>query len=633
MNAKHVFSLLAGLTAFSLYCVAQIQPEMVGSTLINEKPYSYNGMLSSEQQFGSASLVHDGVILTDAHVIYDDTVHQWIPAGDFGFYPRHNAATTTGPKGQGFPPAGFYKWDSYSTRVQKPLGDEYNFFDVVDPSNLDFAAGWFAGSVNDALIKDFAEVDVSDAGTLSAIREEREQMLVGYPSAFGATGPMYATPVGNYFFWWEGIEEIIETDSDEYWLSLYGTDDIVSSGGNSGGPLYLKDDLGGWVLGGILLGEIDDPYSEDNYTQVRSVDDRGWELIELAANARGVSGLKRVKDVQVSEEATDSLTIEWTDNSTGEAGYMVYRLTNDYWEEVASLPAGANSYKDLAVEPGHVYQYAVHSFSSSGNKMPKSKAIRGLTSGSNAVAATALGEPWLSFWNEGFANWHVDETDSLRAGEISNNAYSDLHLDIIGPGVLTLSTTISSEVNPDYADPNSINEGEVYDALWVLIDGEPASFSGQPFFLSGIFGPLTLPLEVPEGSHRITFSFDKDGYASEGEDTAYLHSLAWQPDPTSGHPVYGGYSTGWAGWDFAEWLGLYATKADSWLGHSELGWMKVVQSENDGAVYGYSMIPEIGFFYTGPGTYPYLYKFSSGTWVEYSPGTGNFGNGAQFTQL
>jgi hypothetical protein len=500
--------------------------------------------------------------------------------------------------------------------------------------NLDFAVGYLNKFEDDPLAADYPEVSVDAEGEVGILRDRREKMIVGYPSdsdfiSSGQRGLMHSTLPGDYFCWWQGLEDFESPwrDSEDYWVATYDFEGVTTYSGNSGGPMYVMDDEGHWATAGVVVGS-----NGSDGVLVRGIDEEAWKLIEQAIVARDATSIFRVESVEATPIAPNAVELQWIDRSTGEAGYEIYRLDSGIWELLAEVPADAQSYLDDSAEPGHVYQYQVQTVSDTGNRTPKSPAAKAATSGSNELAGAFLEQPFLNLRNTGDSNWHVDAGNRLRAGKVRALGSSNLELQIIGPGTLRFDWSVSSEENPDYADQGSPNFREIYDALFVYLNGQRVEIGDTPLFLSGFNEETTLEISVPAGPQIVEWVYEKDPYTDEGEDTGFLDSLEWIPDPANSYPVLGAFSYAGSGWNGPTWLGAHEASDFPWVGHLELGWL-YLRPGNGTDLYLYSSSPEMGDLYTRPNFFPFVYHYLRGTWTYYIGGTGNFGQGMWFYDL
>lgn len=605
-------------------------PETV--RFINFEPYRFNGMLATTDGVGSASMVAEGVFATAAHVIYDEKAMAWEPVGDVSYYPRYNRITYGLPVGSPYSPVAFMRWTSYSSRVEDDgTGDG---FSSIDTFNIDFAVGYIGSEVEDEAVLAHPEVSVDPEGAVGILRDQRDKMIVGYPTdseyiGRSERGLMHRTPPGNYFCWWDGLTDFPNTwrDSEHFWVATYDFEGVTTYGGNSGGPIYARDDAGEWIMAGVVVGS-----DSNEGVLIRGIDTAAWQLIEAAVEARGAVRVRRVEDLAASATSPGSVELNWSDHSGDEAAFVVYRKDTGSWERLADLPADSTAFIDDTVRPGHVYAYRVQPLTAEEYRPPKSPVARINTPGENRIAGESLGDPWLAFRNTGDSNWHLLESNLLRAGRVRSMGSSTLSLDLIGPGTLAFTWSASCEENPDYATPSSPNSGEIYDAVHFALDGVRIKVDGEPVFLSGFKDPESRSIAIPPGPHTVEWTYEKDPYSDEGEDTAFLHSLEWQPAASNPYPVYGAFAYPDSDWNGSLWLGAHNARDLPWIAHPQLGWL-YLRPGNGTDLFLHAPIQGLGELYTRPGLFPFLYDYSRGGWLYYLPGTGNFGARIWFYDL
>jgi len=502
-----------------------------------------------------------------------------------------------------------------------------------DTFNLDFAVGYFSSSVSvDSIIR-HAELNVDGDGEISVLRHPREKMVVGYPQdtiLLTKRGLMHLTQPAAY----EGYDAIYEDyDSGFLWASVYNLDGVTTYGGASGGPIYVRDDMNNWTMAGVVDGS-----NGSTGMLVRSIDDNAWYgteepgLIEQAIIARNGNALRRVEDLQAKEIIGNVVELTWTDASSQESGYAIYRQERGTSIKLADLPANANWYVDKTVKTGHVYHYQVQPYNALGNKAPKSKLSKAVISGIHRDAANFLNSSHLKLTSTGDSSWYLDEANKLRAGLVRSMGSSSLMLDIIGPGVVSFDWTVSCEENPEYSTPGAQYEGQIYDAIRLYMDDVQVVSGNEPVFLSGpaeddplgLNGPASVQLSVPAGPHRIEWRYQKDPYADHHQDTGFLDSMTWTPDPAAGYPVYGGYGIEGTTWHASEWFGTYAAPLWPWVNHEDLGWVYIMGGSASGDLYVHSADTRLGTMYTSPEIWPFLYRPDTGTWVYLYRDSGKF---------
>jgi len=608
-----------------------ILPEFLQVADVPKEPYKYNGLLYVGNAVGSASMVGQGVFATAAHVIYDDEDLTWEPIARIFYYPKYHRTTPFNPQGTSYQPIAVNRWTSYATRVEtdeSPVGQS-----TPDTFNLDFAVGYVNKFVSKAEVLEHAEVHVDLEEEVGILRDDKLKMIVGYPSDLEfipshQRGLMHKTQPDNYFCYWGGLSDLEQTwrDSENLWIAMHNFEGVTSYGGNSGGPMYVEEIDGEWSFAGIVVGSD----SADGVL-VRAIDENAWQLIQDTIAARDIPVPVRVNDLMATSVSSGSVSLSWTDSSSQEDSYRILRNEDGSWIELTQLPGDEESYDDNSVNPGHVYQYRVQPISDNGNRPPKSESVVVNTPGSNSEAGNHLGQWALKFSNSGQSNWFVDDSNRLRAGKARSLGSSSLGLEIIGPGSLSFTWSVSSELNLEYTNPLSPYEGDIYDAIYLLLDGEPVMNGEEPVFLSGLQSAQAYQLNLPEGEHLVEWVYEKDPYTSEEADTGFLDSLTWTPGANP-YPVYGGFGFTGSDWHGSTWFGNYFAQHFPWVGHSQMGWF--FMHPGDGYnLYLYSVIPELGNMYTTPFNFPYFYRLGSSDWIYVYPGSGNFGSDLWYYDL
>jgi hypothetical protein len=630
---RQTLSVAAFLGGGALLVHGTILPEAIDAGLLNQEPYSFNGLVTiNGVATGSASMVGKGIFATAAHVVSETTYQdgqkqfRWYfesPAEDIRYFPAYNTGGEANPTGPNFPPAAFYKWESYSSRV---LGDTSGpGLTDLDTKNLDLVVGVIAGTAGS--IVNHAEVNIDPEFEVSILRDRRDKMIVGYPGvspvALDERGLMHATLPDDYFCWWNGTEGD-EFDPQGKWDAIYSFEGITTFAGGSGGPIYVRDDLDNWVMSGIVSAK-----KGSDGMIVRGFDEEAWELVEQADFVRNQGAMRRVDNLSAWVNEQGDVVLDWSDHSSEESGYMIFRHFNGTYEKVVTLPADRDYHIDFGTLPGHIYHYQVQPVAANENRPPKSAEVRVAVSNSLPVAREALSQPWLQFTSDGDSTWFIDDQNRLRSGKVRSLGSSSLIFEIIGPGTLNFEWSVSSESNPEYAIPGAQDEGIIFDALYLYLDGEVMIQNSEPAFLSGVVGPDATQVSIPEGAHVVEWRYEKDPYTDEHDDAGYLSSVNWIPDVANPYPIFGGYVANDSGWHAAEWFGLYYSEHWPWILHEEFGWMYVLGNAANG-LYGFSELEAIGYFYTSPELFPFLYLPETGNWLFYFPDTGYRGSGAWF---
>jgi len=227
--------------------------------------YMYNGFLETDAGFGSGVVVKDRVVLTAAHVLFDDVnltdvIHvRWM----FEKYRNQNEPAPQTPRG----------WYVFSGYADQRKVDNSPGVSSPDSQNLDAGVLYF--------VEDQTGPNLPGRGGYGGFLYSENpdeflignsnKMLVGYPLD-GITaanrGRLHATAPTNVVF--------NQLYADK---SVYATTNILSYGGNSGGPLYVQTAGGAYYPAGIFLGG-------QSKTLVRSIDSQVVDLI----NRAGISG-------------------------------------------------------------------------------------------------------------------------------------------------------------------------------------------------------------------------------------------------------------------------------------------------------------------------------------------------------
>ena len=111
-------------------------------------------------------------------------------------------------------------------------------------------------------------------------------------------------------------------------------------------------------------------------------------------------------------------------------------------------------------------------------------------------------------------SWVVQKQETrdgqaLQSGSIGDQEQSWVEARVTGPGQLAFWWKVSSE--------------EDYDELVFRVDG------GREFEISGESGWQQVVYEVPDGSHTLRWSYEKDVSRSVGNDAGYLDEISWAP--------------------------------------------------------------------------------------------------------
>ncbi len=219
--------------------------------------------------------------------------------------------------------------------------------------------------------------------------------------------------------------------------------------------------------------------------------------------------------------------LSWQDRSTNEIGFRIYRgLDGGALALLASLPAGAVSYVDGSLAPGHRYDYEVAAFNNRGESgrsnhvtvnvpnaqpvtvtlVPTAAAVAGVVA---HLAATTTGPVVRAEWNLGGI------ARAFSPGPCSPGRFCADHLYDI-PGTYTVHVTVFGDL------------GQTAEATGqIFVGGSVVDLPGEDSFLqSVIFGP-----RGATGVFKSDLWLHNDGPADTRVWLVYLPRGAGNPNP------------------------------------------------------------------------------------------------------
>ncbi len=299
--------------AVSAYSVAYVASEVAPGlppTVVHPNsidlanfPYAFNGQISTEAGLGSGFVVKERVVLTAAHVVYDDSKLDFARQVQW-FFQRYKGSYE--PKGER--PRGWYVSDSYSSqrRLENTPG-----LSSPRAKNLDAAALYFSNPAGRGGYGGYLASDADNNEWLvTGATGSRLKILCGYPIddiAEADQGKLHATGVAPINF-------------TQVFQRVFKTTEIKSYGGNSGGPLCVEYN-GRYYPAAIFLGG-------SGQLDVRAIDSSVVDLINRA-EVSGSGGANNTSGGVITFESA------LTDSSTG-FGYLTVQM-----EPTAAVGAGA----------------------------------------------------------------------------------------------------------------------------------------------------------------------------------------------------------------------------------------------------------------------------------------------------
>lgn len=311
-----------------------------GPATTNE-PYMYNGQIQTSVGFGSGFVVQSRVVLTAAHVLFDDlslaytTLARW-------FFERYRDQLEPVPQ----IPRGWYVFDGYAAQRQLDNSPDIS---TPESQDLDAAAMFF---LEDAGRGGYGGYLASDADANEYLLSANNKLLVGYPLD-GVTntdqGKLFVTPAQP--------ENLTFT---RLYTSIFATTNIASFPGNSGGPLYVQTDVNKYFPAAIYLGGSGE-------TLVRAINSDVVDLINRAqlsgnggANTVGGGVTLLAPGITATPFGTGLLTVSLTPSNAlnvlpgwrvANAGFSDY-VTDPSVK--AALVGGSDYVIEFAAVPGFI---------------------------------------------------------------------------------------------------------------------------------------------------------------------------------------------------------------------------------------------------------------------------------------
>ncbi len=150
------------------------------------------------------------------------------------------------------------------------------------------------------------------------------------------------------------------------WIDAYNEDEYYVQYSTDGGATWTNDPNSPYFPGTTQSEPIYFGPEKQIKFRVKSVKDgisSGWSTSGYIYTAPG-----KPENVQAVSVSSDSINVTWTDNSSYESGYVIYRSTNGgNYEFLTSVPANTEYYLDTSVTAGNTYTYRVYAYKSISN--------------------------------------------------------------------------------------------------------------------------------------------------------------------------------------------------------------------------------------------------------------------------
>lgn len=265
---------------------------------ITNYPFGFNGQLQTDIGYGSGVVVQPDVVLTAAHLIFNDQTKTYVSQA-FWYFRQEAGVYSPQPR----PMRGGYLLSGYASQRTNDLGSGYGVDESSAASrNLDVAALYFPAPAPQTPWSGYSGYLPSDVAPNPWLTGMAAKMLVGYPvdgSFFGDTsitnGLMYQTE--------PQLLALSLSPEQVANQQIYTSSNFLSYPGNSGGPLYVE--LNGYFYpAGVYLGTL---YNGSSYQSVvRAIDS---DVVNLITNAAAlVSGTNNTGGGVITFVANASLS-------------------------------------------------------------------------------------------------------------------------------------------------------------------------------------------------------------------------------------------------------------------------------------------------------------------------------------
>jgi len=255
ISATYLVDIPSGATIPSL-----LQFSDVSQPLAGQPPYPWCGQLLTDSGYGSGCVVKPRVVLTAAHVVFNDASLSFVTGVNWFFQRYQSPGTADDYEPPAQVPRGWYVFSGYATARTND-----NSPGVSSPvsQNQDVAALYFMA---DAGRGGYSGYLVSNPNGTEWLQAGAQKTLIGYPVDGAAglfPGRMYGTIPGTRNF-------------AQVTNQVFSTTDILGYPGMSGGPLCVLYSNATYFPAGIFLG------GSGGATIVRAIDGAVADLINRA---------------------------------------------------------------------------------------------------------------------------------------------------------------------------------------------------------------------------------------------------------------------------------------------------------------------------------------------------------------
>jgi len=373
-------------------------------------PYDYNGQLQTSAGFGSGFVVKQRVVLSAAHVLFDDQQLSYVATARWFFQRYRNQLE---PPAQ--IPRGWYIFDGYA--AQRKL-DNSPGISTPESQDLDAAAIFF---LEDAGRGGYGGYLSSDADNNEFLLSANNKFLAGYPLdgvSLTDQGKLFASTPANLNF-------------TRLYTSVFATTNLQSYPGNSGGPLYVQSDINQFLPAAIYLGGSGE-------TLVRAINSEVVDLINRAESSGngggnstggGVSSLAPGITAPAFGAGLITVNLSPNTNTTKNLGWRIsgYSDTNYVTTQSAtiSLIGGASYPIEFKAAPGFItpsnrtVQLAVGGLVTVQGVYTPIRPVLKFSSLTNLNLTGATGAVYRVEFSTNLLNWSPLLTQTLTSGSVT----------------------------------------------------------------------------------------------------------------------------------------------------------------------------------------------------------------------
>lgn len=262
-------------------------------------PYSFTGIVATYESWGSGvAAAHPNIVLSCAHVVFSLDSLLWTSGARW--YRAWNEPSEP-IDSESVALDGYFYWSSYASAARATAAS-YSELKEAREFNNDFVAYYRAGSP--VAGGSFAAVWTNGAAPLAS--DSTEKLITGYPMGRYTEGDPAEFRMHETIL--PGTLSPAFKNTKNYLLAY----DVAETGsGNSGGPVWTKDQSGNYRVAAVLVSgqETTLPDPENNWERsmvgVHAVSSAGWRLINSALQASGKVPVTKSFGMQGAAEIPD----------------------------------------------------------------------------------------------------------------------------------------------------------------------------------------------------------------------------------------------------------------------------------------------------------------------------------------